>query len=71
MMLDDAVKYVNAFNRAGSKPLVKVAKCRECGCKFATQAQSAGLSKTRKKGQICPRANCQREARRKRQRGEK
>jgi hypothetical protein len=69
--LEAAVKIVNILNRPGARPVVEVVECSICGVPFASQPQDVALARRRGLGRICPGEECQREARRMRQRGER
>lgn len=69
--LEGAVQLVNTYNRTGAKPIVVVVSCAICGRPFASQVQDAELARRRGLGRICSEVECQNEARRRRQRGER
>lgn len=69
--LESAVQLVNTFNRSGAKPIVEVVSCIICAKPFASQVQDAELARRRGLGRICSEVECQNEARRRRQRGER
>lgn len=68
MNLTKAIEIVNTFNRAGGRPLVVQVVCDICGNEFASQVQDAELAKRTGRRRVCPNDECQREARRRRQR---
>lgn len=69
--LEAAVRLVNTFNRSGARPIVEVVTCAICTRPFVSQVQDAELARRRGFGRICSEVECQNEARRRRQRGER
>ena len=69
--LQEAVEIVNTYNRTAGQPLVAAVTCEICSLQFASQVQDVGLARRRGLGQICPSVECKKEARRRRQRGER
>lgn len=68
--LREAIRFINAHNRPGGRPLIVLARCAICRNEFASQVQDLNLSKSKGTGRVCPAEGCRKEARRRRQRGE-
>jgi hypothetical protein len=68
--LHQAINMVNTHNRPGGRPLVVSVSCTICSNEFARMVTDAALAHLHAKRTVCPRVECQREARRRRQRGE-
>jgi hypothetical protein len=71
MDLQKAIEIVNSFNRPNGRPLVKAVSCSVCGRHHARMVTDASFAQLHGKRIVCPRAECQREARRQRQSGDR